>query len=138
MKKVVGKFEAAGLAFAQEALEAVGIEYAVSDDSAGARWSVAAQRMVEAPAMFDLLVEDEQLAAAKVAVERWQKEAEEAALRESGAPPPTPEELEADAEWERQKHEDRARERAPFKGKWTLLAIGGAVFGGLAWLITHR
>jgi hypothetical protein len=144
MDEHVGKYDATGLVFAKEALEAAGIEYRVHDDSPGSRYSAALGRMTEAPVMYDLLVDAERLADAKLAIERWEKEAEEAALRESGAPPPTDEEREADAEWERDKERERAeRQRsdaAPKRGSslWTGLIITAAVGALVGWLLMGR
>jgi hypothetical protein len=144
MKEHLGKFDDAGLVFAKEALEAAGIEYDVRDDSPGSRYSQALGRMVEAPTMYDVLVEAEQLADGKLALQRWQKEAEEAALRESGAPPPTAEEREADAEWEREKEREKAeRQRydaGPKRGSslWTGLIITAAVGALVGWLLMGR
>jgi hypothetical protein len=132
MKEHLGKYDAAGLAFAKEALEAAGIEYAVRDDSAGARYSVASGRMQDTAPMYDVLVEEERLADAKIAVARWQEEAAEAALRESAAPPPTAEELAADAEWEKQKAADEARRTSPV---WPGLIVMAAVGALVAWLV---
>jgi hypothetical protein len=134
-KEHLGKFDAAGLAFAKEVLEAADIEYVVRDDSPGSRYSAAMGRMTEAPAMYDVLVEAERLADAKMAVERWEKEAEEAALRESGAPPPDPEELAADAEWEKEKATAQAKRSAPV---WPGLVIIAAAGGLLALLLAGR
>jgi hypothetical protein len=132
MKEHLGKFDAAGVAFAREALEAAAIEYVVRDDSPGSRYSPALGRMTEGPAMYDVLVEAERLADAKVAVERWQEEAEEAALRESGAPPPNAEERAAEAKWERDKAGDQAKRSSPV---WPGLVIIAAVGGLLAWIL---
>jgi hypothetical protein len=134
MKEHLGKFDAAGLAFAREALEAAGIEYAVRDDSAGARYSPASGRMQETPAMYDVLVEQERLADAKIAVARWQEEAAEAAQRESAAPPPTAEDLAADAEWEKQKAADETRRASPVWPGLIVIAVAGAL---VAWLVNR-
>ena len=91
MKEHLGKFEAAGLAFAKEALEAAGIEYVVRDDIPQSVYSMTQGRMTAAAPLFDVLVDSERLADAKVIIDRWQEEAEDAARRESGAPPPTAE-----------------------------------------------
>jgi ABC-type Na+ efflux pump permease subunit len=115
MDKHLGKYDEAGLAFAREALEAADIEYSVSDDSVGARYSMSLGRMEEARAMYDVYVEEARFAQATAAVGRWQKEAEEAARRESGAAPPTPEELAADAEWEREQKEEKDKAAADAK-----------------------
>jgi hypothetical protein len=132
VKEHLGKYDADGLAFVREALEAAGIELVVRDDSAGAVYSPTTGRMMDQPAMHDVLVDAERLADAKLAVERWRQEAEEAALRESGAPPPTAEDLAADAEWEKQKSSDEARKKAPV---WPGLIILAAVGGLLAWAL---
>ena len=131
MKEHLGKFGAEGLAFAKEALDAAGIEYVVRDDNPGSRYSVADGRMAATPAMCDVLVDAERLADAKIAVARWQEEAEDAARRESGAPPPTADDLAADAEWEKQRASDeRKRSSSVWPG---LLLI--AVFGALVSLV---
>ena len=135
MKAHLGKFDAAGLAFAREALEAADIEYVVRDDSPGPRYSPATGRMIELPSNYDLLVEPERLADAKNAVERWQHEAAEAALRESGAPPATAEDHAADAAWENAKAAVEAKRSAPL---WPGLVIIGAVGLLLAWLLARR
>lgn len=135
MKAHLGKFDADGLALAKEALEAADIEYVVRDDSPGARYSPAGGRMAELPAMHDVLVEAERLADAKLALQRWEKEAEEAALRESGAPPPTAEELAADAEWEKQKAADSAKRASPV---WLGLVFIAAAGGVVVWLLARH
>lgn len=135
MKEHLGKFDATGRAFVEEALEAVGIEYVVRDDTPQSTYSVSLGRMAAAPAMFDVFVDAERLADAKAAVERWQKEAEEAVLRESGAPLPDADELAADAEWERQKTADRAKRSSPI---WPGLLIIAAVGGLVALLLAGR
>lgn len=135
VKEHLGKFDADGLVFAKEALEAAAIEYVVRDDSPGARYSPATGRMTELPPTFDVLVEAERLADAKIAIERWQKDAEDAALRESGAPPPTAEELAADAEWEKDKAADETKRSSPV---WPGLLVIAAVGGLLAWLLAGR
>jgi len=134
VKEHLGKFDAAGLTFAKEALEAAGIEYVLRDDSPGSRYSPAAGRMETLSPMYDVLVDADRLADAKLAVERWQKEAEDAALRESGAPPPTADELAADAEWEKEKAVDEAKRTSPV---WPGLFIIAAVGALLAWLLSH-
>ena len=85
--------------------------------------------------MYDVLVEGDRLADAKLAVERWLEEAEEAALRESGAPPPTPEELAADAEWEKEKAADEAKRTSPVWPGLVVIAAAGAL---VAWLLASR
>jgi hypothetical protein len=132
MKEQLGKFHEQALASAIEALDAAAIAYEVRDDSPGVRYSPALGRGTVEPPMFDLLVEAERLADAKIAIERWQQEAAEAALRESGAPPPTPEELAADAEWEKQKLADAAHKSSPV---WPGLMIIAAAGGVVAWLL---
>ena len=132
MKEHLGKFDAAGVAFLREALEAAAIEYVVRDDSPGSRYSPALGRITEGPAMYDVLVEAERLADAKVALERWEKEAEEAALRESGAPPPDAADRAAEAKWEKDKAGDEAKRLSPV---WPGLIIIAAVGGVLAWLL---
>ncbi|HXU68909.1 MAG TPA: DUF2007 domain-containing protein [Polyangia bacterium] len=135
MREQLGKFDADGLAFVKEAMESAGIEYEVRDDSPGSRYSVAGGRMEDLPARYDVLVDAEKIADAKLAIERWQEEAAEAALRESGAPPPTAEELAADAEWERQKLGDEKKRSSPV---WPGLILVGAIVGVVAWLLTSH
>jgi hypothetical protein len=135
MKEQLGKFDDAELVFVREALEAADIEYVVRDDSPGSRYSAALGRMAEAPRRHDVLVEGERLREANAAVERWQKEAEEAAMRESGAPPPTAEELAAEAEWEKDKAADEAKRSSPL---WPGVVVIAALGGLLAWLLIGR
>lgn len=131
----LGKFDAEGFAFAKEALEAAGIEYVVRNDSQGSVYSPALGRAVTAPTMHDIFVDEERHGDAKVAVERWQSDAEEAALRESGAPPPDADEIAKDAEWERQKASDGAKRSAPvWPGLMLIVAVGGV----LAWIFAGR
>jgi hypothetical protein len=135
MKAHLTKLDASGLSFAREALEAADIEFEVRDDSPGSRYSPATGRMAEQAAMFDIFVEEDRLADAKSVVERWQEDAEEAALRESGAPPPTAEELAADAEWEKEKVSDERKRTLPV---WPGVAILAALGGAIVWLlVTH-
>jgi hypothetical protein len=135
VRQQLGKYDAEGLVFAKEALDAAGIEYEVRDDSPGSRYSPASGRMAELPSMYDLLVDADKLADAKLALDRWQEEAADAALRESGAPPPTAEDLAADAEWEKQKQGDVQKRSSPV---WPGLIVVGAVVGLLAWLLTSH
>jgi hypothetical protein len=135
MKEHLGKFAAEGFAFAKEALDAAGIEYAVRDDNPGSRYSIADGRMAATPPMFDVLVDGERLADAKIAVARWQEEAEDAARRESGAPPPTAEDLAADAEWEKQKAAAATKRSSPV---WPGLLLIAVVGGLLALVLLGR
>src|SRR6478609_5390696 len=136
MTELLGKFDAVGLALAKEALEAAEIAFAVRQDSAGSQYSAPMGRVIEAPPMYDVLVDAERLTDARIAVERWQKEAEEAALRESGAPLPSPEELAADAEWERQKQVTEAQRSSPMWLGLTLVTAAVAVL--LGWVLLSR
>ncbi len=139
MKELLGKLDAAEPAFVREALEAADIEYLVRDDSPGSRYSPATGRMTELPSRYDLLVEKDQLANARRAIERWQKEAADAVMRECDAPPPSPEELAADAEWEKQKEE--AKKHPPPSNAelasrlWLPSAVIAIVVTILAWLL---
>lgn len=142
MNKHLGKYDKNALAFAREALEAADIEYRVHDDSAGSRYSIPLGRMEEAPATYDLFVEEARLAEARAAIERWQAEAQDAARRESGAAAPTPEELAADAEWEREQEEAKKRpapSTANLASRLWLRAAGIAIAVTiLAWLLAGR
>jgi hypothetical protein len=139
MDKHLGKYDENALAFAREALEAADIEYSVRDDSAGSRYSIPLGRMEQAPATYDVFVEEARLAEARAAIERWQAEAQDVARRESGAAPPTPEELAADAEWEKQNEE--AKKRPPPSNAqiasrlWLPSAVIAIVVTILAWLL---
>jgi hypothetical protein len=132
VKAYLGQFDPAALAFVRDALEAADIEYlweACLPDP------LSSQRLAE-PSRYEVLVETDRLADAKAAIERWQKEAEDAVMRESDAPPPSAEELAADAEWEKQKKKEKAAAKARRSSPvWPGLIIIAAVGGFLAWLL---
>jgi hypothetical protein len=127
MKEHLGKFDAEALAFVKEALDAAGIEYVVRDDNPGSRYSMTDGRMAATPAMSDVLVDAERLADAKIAVAHWQEEAADAARRESGAPPPTAEDLAADAEWEKQRRSDATKRSSSVWPGLLLIALFAAL-----------
>jgi hypothetical protein len=142
MDKHVGKYDKSALAFVREALEAADIEYSVRNDAPGSQYSIPLGRMEQAPATYDLFVEEARLAEATAAIERWQAEAEDAARRGSGAAPPTPEELAADAEWEKQKEE--AKKHPPPSNAelasrlWLPSAVIAIAVTILAWLVARH
>jgi hypothetical protein len=139
MEAFLGQFGAAELAFTREALDAAGIEYVVRAYQPDA---LSSQALVP-PSKFDMFVAADRLADAKAAIVRWEKEAEEAVMRDCDAPRATPEELAADAEWERQKQEDAKRDAVSIGGAASALAsrlwlpaIILAIVGTLlAWLL---
>jgi hypothetical protein len=139
MEAFLGQFGAAELEFTREALDAAGIEYVAR---AYAPDAISSQALVP-PSTFDMFVAADRLADAKAAIARWQKEAEAAVMRDCDAPRATPEELAADAEWERQKEEDAKRNSvsaaaaasALAKRLWLPSIILAVVATLLAWLL---
>lgn len=98
MEAFLGQFRAGELEFIRDALDAADIK---SVARAQVPDSLSSQALAP-PSLYDVFVAADRLADAKAAIERWRKEAEAAVMREHDAGPASPEELAADAEWEKQ------------------------------------
>lgn len=108
METFLGQFATGELEFTLEALDAADIKYVVRSQ---VRDPLSSQALVP-PSMHDVFVAADRLADAKGAIERWRREAEAAVMREHDSGPASPEELAADAEWERQKNEAQKNKRS--------------------------
>jgi hypothetical protein len=125
---LLGKYDSGATAFVSEVLEAAEIEFRAVDDSVGAKYSVAQGRMVETASMYDLEVRAARLPDAKAVVERWQTEAAEAAIRESGAPP---------EETEGTQEAPENRNGMPWRGL-VIMALGAILLVAYRWFALHK